>query len=54
MESNLEVVGGAETYEPPAVTVHGSVVELTQASYALPNADMPITAGQSILGRTSA
>lgn len=40
-------------YEAPSLTVHGSLAEVTSASFFGTNADQNIPAGSSIVGKTS-
>lgn len=44
---------GERAYEPPALTIHGSVVEATKASVFGVLADQNIPAGATIFGKTS-
>jgi hypothetical protein len=47
------IAGGHNRYEPPLLSVHGTVAQLTQASVLLINADQSIPAGSPLLGKAS-
>jgi hypothetical protein len=48
-----ETSGAGTGYEAPALTIHGSVAELTGAALAGPVIDNNFAAGQSIVHNTS-
>jgi hypothetical protein len=48
-----ETGGAGSGYEAPALTIHGSVAELTGAALAGPIIDNNFAAGQSIIHNTS-
>jgi hypothetical protein len=51
---NSPLIGGGQYgYEPPRLSVHGTVAQLTQASVLLFEADQSIPAGSALLGKAS-